>query len=108
MLSVAEGTSVAIENIFVNRFKHVDELRRMGAQINIEGRAAVIRGVERLSGACVEASDLRAGVALVLAGLVADGQTVLENVYHIDRGYEALEEKLRRLGAQVQRLKESR
>lgn len=108
MLSVAEGTSVAIENIFVNRFKHVDELRRMGAQIKIEGRAAVIRGVERLSGACVEASDLRAGVALVLAGLVADGQTVLENVYHIDRGYEALEEKLRRLGAQVQRLRESR
>lgn len=108
MLSIAEGTSVVIENIFVNRFKHVDELRRMGAQIKIEGRAAVVRGVERLSGACVEASDLRAGVALVLAGLVAEGQTVLDNVHHIDRGYSALEEKLRGLGAQIERLKEAR
>lgn len=108
MLSVADGTSVVIENIFVNRFKHVDELRRMGAQIKIEGRAAVIRGVERLSGACVEASDLRAGVALVLAGLVADGQTVVDHVYHIDRGYEGLEEKLRKLGAQIERVQEAR
>ena len=82
MLSCAQGTSVVIENVFTNRFKHVDELRRMGAQISIEGRAAVIRGVERLSGAAVEASDLRAGVALVLAGLVAEGQTVVDHVYH--------------------------
>ncbi|MDK2924845.1 MAG: UDP-N-acetylglucosamine 1-carboxyvinyltransferase [Bacillota bacterium] len=108
MLSIAEGTSVVIENIFVNRFKHVDELRRMGAQIKIEGRAAVIHGVERLSGACVEASDLRAGVALVLAGLVADGQTVVDHVYHIDRGYEGLEEKLKKLGAQIRRVQEAR
>ncbi|NLG86613.1 MAG: UDP-N-acetylglucosamine 1-carboxyvinyltransferase [Firmicutes bacterium] len=104
MLSGAAGTSVIIENIFANRFKHVDELRRMGAQISIEGRAAVIRGVERLSGAAVEASDLRAGVALVLAGLVAEGQTVVDHIYHIDRGYEGLEHKLAALGAQVQRL----
>ncbi len=106
MLSCAEGTSVIIENIFANRFKHVDELRRMGAQISIEGRAAVIRGVERLSGAAVEASDLRAGVALVLAGLVAEGRTVVDHVYHIDRGYEGLEQKLLALGAQVQRVRE--
>lgn len=103
MLSGAAGTSVIIENIFANRFKHVDELRRMGAQISIEGRAAVVRGVERLSGAAVEASDLRAGVALVLAGLVAEGQTMVDHVYHIDRGYEGLEHKLVALGAQVQR-----
>lgn len=108
MLSIAEGTSVVIENIFINRFKHVDELRRMGAQIKIEGRAAVIRGVERLSGACVEASDLRAGVALVLAGLVADGQTLVEHVHHIDRGYEDLEKKLKKLGAQIERIQEVR
>lgn len=106
MLSCAQGTSVVIENIFTNRFKHVDELRRMGAHISIEGRAAVIRGVERLSGAAVEASDLRAGVALVLAGLVAEGQTAVDHIYHIDRGYENLEQKLLALGAHVQRVQE--
>ncbi|MFY9189038.1 MAG: UDP-N-acetylglucosamine 1-carboxyvinyltransferase [bacterium] len=106
MLSCAQGTSVVIENIFTNRFKHVDELRRMGAQISIEGRAAVIRGVERLSGAAVEASDLRAGVALVLAGLAAEGQTTVDHVYHIDRGYDGLEQKLLALGAQVQRVQQ--
>ncbi|MGI6128639.1 MAG: UDP-N-acetylglucosamine 1-carboxyvinyltransferase [bacterium] len=104
MLSSAAGTSVVIENIFTNRFKHVDELRRMGAQISIEGRAAVIRGMKRLSGAAVEASDLRAGAALVLAGLAAEGQTVVDHIYHIDRGYEGLEHKLAALGAKVQRL----
>ncbi|NLY51121.1 MAG: UDP-N-acetylglucosamine 1-carboxyvinyltransferase [Firmicutes bacterium] len=104
MLSGAEGTSVIIENIFANRFKHVDELRRMGAQIKIEGRAAVIRGVERLSGAFVEASDLRAGVALVLAGLAAEGETVIDNIYHIDRGYDSLEKKLKGIGAKIERI----
>ncbi|HKM38964.1 MAG TPA: UDP-N-acetylglucosamine 1-carboxyvinyltransferase [bacterium] len=106
MLSCAQGTSVIIETIFANRFKHVDELRRMGAQISIEGRAAVVRGVERLSGAVVEASDLRAGVALVLAGLVAEGKTTVDHVYHIDRGYDGLEQKLSTLGAQIQRVQE--
>ncbi|NMA55183.1 MAG: UDP-N-acetylglucosamine 1-carboxyvinyltransferase [Firmicutes bacterium] len=106
MLSCAKGTSVIIETIFTNRFKHVDELRRMGAQIGIEGRAAVVRGVERLSGAAVEASDLRAGVALVLAGLVAKGQTVVDYIHHIDRGYDGLEQKLSALGAQIERIQD--
>lgn len=103
MLSIATGTSVIIENIFANRFKHVDELRRMGAKIKLEGRAAIIRGSETLTGAVVEASDLRAGVALILAGLVAEGQTIIDHIYHIDRGYERIEEKLRSLGSQIWR-----
>ncbi|HHY36671.1 MAG TPA: UDP-N-acetylglucosamine 1-carboxyvinyltransferase [Firmicutes bacterium] len=106
MLSIAKGTSVIIENIFANRFKHVDELLRMGAQIKTEGRAAIIRGVEGLTGSAVEASDLRAGVALILAGLVAEGKTTIDNIYHVDRGYEAIEKKLQKLGAQIWRLEE--
>ncbi len=106
MLSIARGTSVIIENIFANRFKHVDELLRMGAQIKTEGRAAIIRGVEGLTGSAVEASDLRAGVALILAGLVAEGKTTIDNIYHVDRGYEAIEKKLQGLGAQIWRLEE--
>lgn len=105
MLAMAEGTSVITETIFENRFQHVDELRRMGAQITIEGRTAIIRGVESLEGAFVEATDLRAGAALFLAGLAAEDATVLEKVGHIDRGYENLELKYRELGAKLTRVK---
>lgn len=104
MLSCAEGTSIITETIFENRFQHVDELRRMGAQITVEGRTAVIRGVETLEGAFVEATDLRAGAALFLAALAAEEATVLEKVDYIDRGYENLEEKYRQLGARVRRV----
>lgn len=104
MLAMAEGTSVITETIFENRFQHVDELRRMGAQIRVEGRTAVIRGVETLEGAFVEATDLRAGAALFLAALAAEEVTVLEKVEHIDRGYENLEEKYRGLGARLRRV----
>ncbi len=97
-LSIAKGTSIVTETIFENRLKHADELRRMGANIKIEGNSAVVQGVKRLSGATVEATDLRAGAALVLAGLVAEGQTIVENIYHIDRGYENLTHKLSNLG----------
>ncbi len=92
------------ETIFENRFQHVDELRRLGAQIRVDGRTAVIRGVETLEGAFVEATDLRAGAALFLAALAAEEATVLEKVAHIDRGYENLEEKYRRLGARLRRV----
>ncbi|MDI6812945.1 MAG: UDP-N-acetylglucosamine 1-carboxyvinyltransferase [Desulfitobacteriaceae bacterium] len=104
MLAIAEGTSVITETIFENRFQHVDELRRLGAQIRVDGRTAVIRGVETLEGAFVEATDLRAGAALFLAALAAEEATVLEKVAHIDRGYENLEEKYRRLGARLRRV----
>lgn len=104
LLSIAEGTSIITETIFENRFQHVDELRRMGAQITLEGRTAVIRGVESLEGAFVEATDLRAGAALFLAALAAEDATVLEKIGHIDRGYENLEEKYRNLGAKVLRV----
>ncbi len=104
MLAMAEGTSVITETIFENRFQHVDELRRLGAQIRVDGRTAVIRGVETLEGAFVEATDLRAGAALFLAALAAEEATVLEKVAHIDRGYENLEEKYRRLGARLRRV----
>lgn len=102
---VAEGTSVITENVFDNRFKVADEFRRMGAQIQTDGRIAIIRGAKRLSGATVRASDdLRGGAALVLAGLVAEGVTSVLGVEHIDRGYERLEEKLRVLGVEIERL----
>lgn len=101
LMTVANGVSMITETIFENRFKHAGELRRMGADITLEGRAALIKGVPRLSGAFVEATDLRAGVALVLAGLVAEGITVVENISHILRGYEGLENKLSSLGAKV-------
>lgn len=104
LLTRAEGTSVIIENVFDSRFKHVNELRRMGAQITVDGRTAVVKGVTALTGATVMASDLRAGAALVLAGLVADGETLVEGLHHIDRGYECLERDLAQLGAEIKRL----
>lgn len=102
----AEGTSVITENIFENRFMHALELARMGANIKIDGRQAVVRGKTPLSAAAVLASDLRASASLVLAALVADGETIIDRVYHIDRGYERIEEKLRGLGAQMKRIGE--
>ena len=102
----AEGTSIITENIFENRFMHAQEMLRMGADIRIEGRRAVVRGKSQLSGAAVLASDLRASASLVLAALVADGETIIDRVYHIDRGYENIEEKLRGVGAQIRRIGE--
>jgi UDP-N-acetylglucosamine 1-carboxyvinyltransferase len=102
----ADGTSVITENIFENRFMHALEMVRMGANIKIEGRRAVVRGKSALSGAAVLASDLRASASLVLAALVADGETIIDRVYHIDRGYENIEEKLRGVGAQIKRMGE--
>ena len=104
MNAVAEGTSTVVETIFENRFMHVQEIQRMGADIHIEGNTAVIRGVESLSGAPIMATDLRASASLVLAGLVARGETLVNRIYHIDRGYESIEEKLSRLGAHIQRI----
>jgi UDP-N-acetylglucosamine 1-carboxyvinyltransferase len=106
LASCARGQSIIKETIFENRFMHVPELGRMGADIHTDGRVAVIRGVERLSGATVMATDLRASASLVLAGLVAEGTTEVLRVYHIDRGYERIEKKLRGLGAQIERVKE--
>jgi UDP-N-acetylglucosamine 1-carboxyvinyltransferase len=100
----AEGTSIISENIFENRFMHAQELVRMGANIKIEGSRAVVRGKTPLSAAAVLASDLRASASLVLAALVADGETIIDRVYHIDRGYENIEEKLRNVGAQIRRI----
>lgn len=105
MLTIAKGTSIITETIFENRFKHVDEMTRMGAKIRVEGRTAVIRGVPKLTGAVVDAPDLRAGAALVLAALTAEGLSEIEHVYHIDRGYEGLEDKLQHLGASIIRRK---
>jgi UDP-N-acetylglucosamine 1-carboxyvinyltransferase len=102
----AEGASIITENIFENRFMHAQELVRMGANIKIEGRRAVVRGKTPLSAAAVLASDLRASASLVLAALVADGETIIDRVYHIDRGYEHIEEKLRAVGAQIKRIGE--
>ncbi|MFA5960399.1 MAG: UDP-N-acetylglucosamine 1-carboxyvinyltransferase [Tatlockia sp.] len=101
--TIAEGTSSVIENIFENRFMHVQELQRMGAQIHLNGNTAMINGVEKLTGAPVMATDLRASASLILAGLAADGETVVERVYHVDRGYERIEEKLSLLGADIKR-----
>src|SRR5271169_669623 len=100
----AEGTSVVTENIFENRFMHALELVRMGANIRIEGRRAIVRGKTPLSAAAVLASDLRASASLVLAALVADGETIIDRVYHLDRGYEKIEEKLKAVGAQIRRI----
>jgi UDP-N-acetylglucosamine 1-carboxyvinyltransferase len=102
-LSTAVGTSMVIETVFENRYMHVEELKRMGAKIKIEGRSAVIEGVEKLSGAPVKATDLRAGAALILAGLAAEGTTQVMNTYHIDRGYVNIVEKLRNLGVKIKR-----
>jgi UDP-N-acetylglucosamine 1-carboxyvinyltransferase len=103
LLSVARGTSIIVETIFENRYMHVDELLRMGANIKLEGRLAVIKGVKKLVGANVCARDLRGGAALVLAGLVASGETVINNVKHIDRGYEDIEGKFTQIGAIIRR-----
>jgi len=107
MLAVADGISVITEKIYPDRFMHVAELNRMGAAIRKEGPAAVVHGPRKLSGANVMASDLRASAALVVAGLVAEGKTTISRIYHLDRGYEKLEQKLNRLGARIQRIKES-
>ena len=103
MNAVAEGTSSVIENIFENRFMHVQELQRMGAQIKLNGNTAMITGIEKLTGAPVMATDLRASASLILAGLAADGETSVERIYHVDRGYERIEEKFSMLGADVKR-----
>ena len=101
MLSVSDGVGILTENLFSGRFRYVEQLRRMGADIRTEGHHAVVRGVPRLSGAPVRAPDIRAGVALVLAGLVAEGETVVSGAHHIRRGYEDLAGALRSLGAKV-------
>lgn len=103
MNTIAEGVSTTVETIFENRFMHVQELQRMGADINVEGNAALVKGVAQLEGANVMATDLRASAGLVLAGLVAQGETLIDRIYHLDRGYELLEEKLTKLGAKVRR-----
>ena len=103
MNAVAQGTTVVTETIFENRFMHVQELRRLGANIEVEGNAAIIRGVDKLEGATVMATDLRASASLVIAGLIAHGETVVDRIYHLDRGYEKIEQKLSRLGAQIAR-----
>jgi UDP-N-acetylglucosamine 1-carboxyvinyltransferase len=104
MLCLADGASVLTETIFENRYMHVPELARMGADIAVRGRTAVVRGVERLAGAQVMATDLRASMSLILAGLMADGETAVARVYHLDRGYERLEEKLSAVGADIERV----
>jgi UDP-N-acetylglucosamine 1-carboxyvinyltransferase len=103
--SVAQGTALITETIFENRFMHVQELRRLGAQIDVEGNTAVVQGARHLDGATVMATDLRASASLVIAGLVARGETAIERVYHLDRGYESIEEKLSRLGARISRVR---
>ncbi len=105
LMSVTPGISAITEKIFPSRFMHVSELRRMGARIDLEGATAILHGVDHLSGAPVMASDLRASAALVLAGLVAHGTTEVNRVYHIDRGYEHIDEKLRKLGAEIERVR---
>ncbi len=106
LLAVASGVAIVSENIFAGRFRYIDELIRMGAKITTEGHHAVVRGVPRLSGAPVRAPDLRAGAALVLAGLVAEGETEVSGAEHVDRGYEDLSGRLARLGADVSRVRD--
>ncbi|MDE1924428.1 MAG: UDP-N-acetylglucosamine 1-carboxyvinyltransferase, partial [Gammaproteobacteria bacterium] len=101
--TVADGVGTIIETIFENRFMHMLEMRRMGAEIRLEGNTAIIKGVERLTAAPVMATDLRASASLILAALIADGRTEIERIYHIDRGYEAIEEKFQQLGARIRR-----
>jgi UDP-N-acetylglucosamine 1-carboxyvinyltransferase len=102
---IAEGAAKVSETIFENRFMHVNELLRLGANIQIDGHTAVVQGVPRLSGATVMATDLRASASLVIAGLVAEGETVVDRIYHLDRGYDRMEDKLRGVGADIERLK---
>jgi UDP-N-acetylglucosamine 1-carboxyvinyltransferase len=106
LMTIAEGTSLITENIFENRFMHVAELKRMGADITIEGATATVKGVDFLKGAPVMATDLRASASLILAGLAARGKTVIDRVYHLDRGYEKIEAKFEQLGAKIRRIKE--
>ncbi|MEN8263978.1 MAG: UDP-N-acetylglucosamine 1-carboxyvinyltransferase [Nitrospirota bacterium] len=106
LMAVSEGTSLITENIFENRFMHVAEMRRMGADIRVEGSTATVTGVKSLKGAPVMATDLRASASLIIAGLAAEGTTTVDRVYHIDRGYERIEEKLKLLGAKIERVKE--
>ncbi len=102
--SIAQGTATIVETVFENRFMHVQELRRMGADIEVEGNTAIVRGVHKLTGAPVMATDLRASASLIMAGLVAEGETEVQRIYHIDRGYEIIEEKLAQLGANIRRI----
>jgi UDP-N-acetylglucosamine 1-carboxyvinyltransferase len=108
VLCLAGGSSTVVENIYADRFSHVPELRRLGAEIHVDGNVAVVKGVKRLEGAPVMATDIRASSALILAGLVADGETRILRIYHIDRGYERIEEKLKKLGAEIERVSEDR
>jgi UDP-N-acetylglucosamine 1-carboxyvinyltransferase len=103
--ATARGTALVTETIFENRFMHVQELKRLGADIEVEGNTAVVKGVPHLDGATVMATDLRASASLVLAGLIARGATTVDRVYHLDRGYERIEEKLSRLGARIKRVR---
>ncbi|MCD6353905.1 MAG: UDP-N-acetylglucosamine 1-carboxyvinyltransferase [Proteobacteria bacterium] len=107
LMSIAEGTSVITESVFENRFMHVGELQRMGANIKVSGNTAIVKGVKHLSGASVMATDLRASASLVLAGLVAKGTTEVSRIYHIDRGYESIERKMQSLGAAIERVKDN-
>lgn len=104
LLSITQGTSIITESVFEGRFKYVDELKRMGANIKVDGRTAVIKGIDKLSGAKITATDLRAGAAFVIAGLIADGITEIDNVEHIDRGYQSMETKMKNLGAKITRI----
>ncbi len=104
LLTLAEGTSIVTEGVWDNRFRYVDELRRMGADISVDGKVAVVEGTGHLTGAPVKATDLRAGAALIIAALAADGTTEIEDIYHIERGYEDIEKKLRNLGANIKKI----
>jgi UDP-N-acetylglucosamine 1-carboxyvinyltransferase len=101
---IADGAATITETIFENRFMHVNELLRLGAKVDVDGRVAVVQGVDKLSGATVMATDLRASAGLVIAALVAEGTTVVDRIYHLDRGYDRMEAKLRTLGADVERV----
>jgi UDP-N-acetylglucosamine 1-carboxyvinyltransferase len=107
LLCLAKGTSTITETIFENRFMHVAELRRLGADIQVNGNTALITGVPQLSGATVMATDLRASACLVLAGVVGEGETILRRIYHLDRGYEHIEKKLSAVGARIERFREA-
>ena len=104
LLTLVNGSSVITETVFENRFMHISELNRMGANIKIDGRTAFVEGVNKLTGCDVKATDLRAGAAMILAGLVAEGYTSIGDIYHIDRGYVNIEEKFRKIGANIQRI----
>jgi UDP-N-acetylglucosamine 1-carboxyvinyltransferase len=103
-MTIADDTAVITETIFENRMMHVQELKRLGADIEVEGNTAIVKGVRALTGATVMATDLRASACLVIAGLIAEGETVIDRIYHLDRGYERIEEKLSALGARIRRL----